>query len=188
LVVCTELSSLCLQTAEPAISDVLGGILFGDGSAAAVIEGDDRGRGLYIQGSRTVLWPESTCDLGMKLTTTGFRLDLSRHVPRLIRRHLRSTVVAFLSDHGLTLSDISFWAIHPGGPSVLESIRESLGLAPEALHPAWEVWKRCGNLSSASALFILREILSRHSPAAEAPGLMLAAGPGLSCEMVLLRA
>ena len=187
LVVTTELSSLCLQTAEPAISDVMGGILFGDASAAAVITSDNRGKGPRILGSRSVLWPESTSDLGMRLTTTGFRLELSRHVPRLIRRHLRSTVDTFLADHRLTLSDLSFWAIHPGGPRILESIGESLGLSNEALRPSWEVWETCGNLSSATALFILRALLDADNLASGALGMLLAAGPGLSCEMVLLR-
>jgi alkylresorcinol/alkylpyrone synthase len=187
LVVSTELSSLCLQTSEPSISDVIAGLLFGDASASVVIAGRDEGRGLRVVGSRTVLWPESTRDLGMQLTTTGFRLDLSRQVPRLVRRHLRATVEAFLTAHGIGLGDVGFWAVHPGGPKLLDSMAESLGLSDAALRPSWAVWERCGNVSSATALVILRDLLD----AGLAPGslgMMLAPGPGLTCEMVLLRA
>jgi alkylresorcinol/alkylpyrone synthase len=187
LIVTTELASLCLQTEEPAVSDVMGGILFGDASAAAVITGDDAGRGLCLVAGTTALWPETTPDLGMRLTSTGFRLDLSRHVPRLIRRHLRSTVETFLERHGTRIRDVAFWAVHPGGPKVLEAIGESLELSDAALAPSWDVWQRCGNVSSATALLILREVLDHHAPARGAFGILLAPGPGLTCEMVLLR-
>ena len=187
LIVSTELASLCIQTEEPAVSDVIGGILFGDASAAVVIAGDDAERGPRLVGSATVLWPETSRDLGMRLTSTGFRLDLSRHVPRLIRRHLRSTVETFLDRHGTSIRDVAFWALHPGGPRVLEAIGESLGLSDTALGPSWDVWERCGNVSSATALLILREVLDHHAPRCGALGVLLAPGPGLTCEMVLLR-
>ena len=187
LLVSTELSSLCLQTSEPSISDVVGGLLFGDASAAAVVTGADEGRGLRILAGRTVLWPETTRDLGMHLTTTGFRLDLSRHVPRLIRRHLRSTVEEFLTAHGHRLEDVAFWAVHPGGPKLLESIGQSLGLSEAALAPTWRVWERCGNVSSATALLTLGDMIDEGIRPG-ALGVMLAPGPGLTCEMVLLRA
>ena len=187
LVVSTELSSLCLQTSEPSISDVVGGLLFGDASAAAVVAGSDEGRGLRVVAGRTVLWPESTRDLGMHLTTTGFRLDLSRHVPRLVRRHLRTTVEEFLAAHRHRLEDVAFWAIHPGGPKMLESIAQSLGLSEAAIAPTWRVWERCGNVSSATALVTLGDLMEQGVPPG-ALGVMLAPGPGLTCEMVLLRA
>ena len=188
LIVSTEFPSLCLQASDPAISDVIGGILFGDAAAAVVITADGDGRGMRILGSRTFLWPETTSDLGMTLTTTGFRLQLSRHVPRLIRRHLRATVDEFLRQHEATVSDVSFWAIHPGGPRVVEAIAEALELSDTALEASWDVWQRCGNVSSASALLVLQELLDGHPPAAGSLGMLLAPGPGLSCEMVLLRA
>jgi alkylresorcinol/alkylpyrone synthase len=187
LVVSTELSSLCLQTSEPSISDVIGGLLFGDASASMVISAADAGRGLRIVRSRSVLWPETTHDLGMHLTTTGFRLDLSRHVPRLVRKHLRRTVESFLADDGLGLGDVAFWAIHPGGPKLMDSIAQSLGLSDAALRPTWDVWERCGNVSSATALVTLHDMMEKGIPPG-ARGLLLAPGPGLTCEMVLLQA
>jgi alkylresorcinol/alkylpyrone synthase len=186
LVVSTELSSLCLQVTEPSISDVLGGLLFGDASASVVVAAKDEGRGTRILGSRTVLWPETAFDLGMRLTTTGFRLDLSPQVPRLIRRHLRPTVEAFLGEHRAGIEDIAFWAVHPGGPKLLESIGEALGLPEAALGASWHVWEQCGNMSSATALVILRDLIEAGPPPGSL-GMLLAPGPGLSCEMVLLR-
>jgi len=187
LVISTELSSLCLHLTEPSISDVLGGLLFGDASASVVIAGTDEGRGPRILGSKTVLWPETTFDLGMRLTTTGFRLDLSPQVPRLVRRHLRSTVETFLAEHRASIEDVAFWAVHPGGPKLLESIGDTLGLSEAALRPTWRVWEQCGNMSSATALVILRDLLEEGPPPGSL-GMLLAPGPGLSCEMVLLRA
>ncbi|MGH7339041.1 MAG: 3-oxoacyl-[acyl-carrier-protein] synthase III C-terminal domain-containing protein [Candidatus Rokuibacteriota bacterium] len=126
--------------------------------------------------------------MGWRLTTTGFRLELSRHLPQLVRRQVRSTVARFLAGHGASVADVAFWAIHQGGPSVLEAIGASLELTDAALRPSWDVWERCGSVSSASVLLVLREVIDHHRPRSGALGVMLAPGPGLSCEIVLLQA
>jgi alkylresorcinol/alkylpyrone synthase len=186
LIISTELCSLCMQTGEPATSDVLGWILFGDAAAAAVVTAEEDGAPVATIGSGSVVWPESTGDLGMRLTTTGLRLDLSADVPRLVGHHLRSTVESFLHEHGLRLSDLTFWALHPGGPRVLDAVAGSLELPDAALRPTWDVWEQYGNVSSATAFLVLRRVLEV-PPNDGALGMMLAIGPGLSCEMVLLR-
>jgi len=70
---------------------------------------------------------------------------------------------------------------------VLDAVSESLELNEAALQPSWRVWERCGNLSSATAFFILEELQASAPPSDGAHGLMLAIGPGLTCEMILLR-
>jgi alkylresorcinol/alkylpyrone synthase len=97
-------------------------------------------------------------------------------------------VEAFLGRHEATVSDIAFWAIHPGGPRVVEAIAAALELSDTALEASWDVWERCGNVSSASVLHVLQELLDSDPPAPGSLGMLLAPGPGLSCEMVLLRA
>jgi alkylresorcinol/alkylpyrone synthase len=124
----------------------------------------------------------------MKLTDGGLRLVLASDLPRVIGTLLPATVKEFLAAEGLNVEDVSFWVAHQGGPKVLDAIGEGLDLRADTLRPSWDVWERYGNVSSASVFFILRALQESAPPAPGALGVMLAFGPGLSCEMALLRA
>jgi len=188
LVTSVELCSLCLQVAEPSPADVVGAILFGDGAAAAVIAAEPSGRGPELLASRSVLWPDTMDELGMRLTSTGFRFVLSPSLPRVVRARLLPAVEDFLGGVGFTMDDVRFHVIHPGGPKILDAAAASLRLTDRALRPSYEVWQRFGNLSSATVFFILRQLQESAPPSPGELGLMLAFGPGVTCEMVLLRA
>jgi len=187
LIVSAELSSLCLQVAEISPTDALAAILFGDGAAAVLLARDDARGGLEVLTTGSVLWPDTRHFLGMRLTDTGLRPVISPALPRLIRTHLSATVSEFVRASGFRLEDISFWAVHPGGPKILEAVAECLQLKDDALDASWSIWKQCGNMASATVFFILRQLQASAPPAAGTLGMMLAFGPGVSCEMVLLR-
>jgi alkylresorcinol/alkylpyrone synthase len=185
LVTSVELCSSCMQTTELSPSDVIGNILFADGAAAAVL-GPSRGvSGPQVVATRTVLWPGTTGALGMRLSDSGLRLMLAPELPEIIGERLPPTLDAFLGSNGLRRNEIGFWVIHPGGPRVLEAVGAKLGLSDRQLAPAWETWSSYGNVSSATVFYILRA----HVPVPEGQsGVMMAFGPGLTCELALLRA
>ena len=188
LVVSVEFCSLALQNAQPSPTDLIASILFGDGAAATVLTGSATARGPEILDSRSVLLSGTLDRVGIEPSTTGLRLVLSREIPAIIRQHLPELLSRFLRPHGLGPADLAFWLVHPGGPRVLEAVEQSFALAPQMLEHSWEVWRECGNMSSATSLFVLDRWLQ--SGAARAPGqvgLLLAFGPGVSCEMVLVR-
>jgi alkylresorcinol/alkylpyrone synthase len=85
------------------------------------------------------------------------------------------------------VSEVTAWICHPGGPKVLEAVREALGLPPRALDLSRRSLAEVGNLSSASVLHILRDTLALRPPPPGTPGLLLAMGPGFCTELVLLR-
>ena len=85
----------------------------------------------------------------------------------------------------LAIGDIQHWAIHPGGPKILTAAAESLALTPAALSPSLTVLKQHGNMSSATLLFLLREIA--HTPI-EGTCVAIGFGPGLMAEALLLTA
>lgn len=188
VIVSVELSSFGVQMAEPSTTDMFANLLFSDGAAAVVVSGAARGVGPEIVATHTALWPDSTDQLGMRLTDGGFRLVLSAHLPRLIQSRLGALVDAFLTRYGVAREDLGFWVVHPGGPRIIEAVAESLRLSTRDLAPTWDVWQACGNVSSATVFFILRHIAETTPPSPGALGLMLAFGPGVSCELVLLRA
>ncbi|MFY9820379.1 MAG: 3-oxoacyl-[acyl-carrier-protein] synthase III C-terminal domain-containing protein [Thermoanaerobaculia bacterium] len=186
-----ELCSLTLQPEDLSIPNLIASGLFGDGAAAAVVAGADRplngSAGPRIVDSRSVFYRDSERMLGWDISETGFKIVLSADIPLVIREKLRPDVDSFLAEHGLTVSDVSSWVCHPGGPLVLEAIAESLDLPPGALDVTWRSFLEAGNLSSASVLVVLAEILESHRPAPGSWGMVLAMGPGFCAELVLLQ-
>ncbi len=188
VVVSVELCSLTLQREDLSIPNIIASGLFGDGAAAVVLVGEDRGtQGPSVVTSRSVFYPDTERVMGWDITREGFQVVLSADVPRVVREHIRRDVEGFLGDNGLGLSDISSYVCHPGGPKVLEAFQEALELPADALSLTWESLKSVGNLSSASVLMILRDTIDKRRPRSGSHGLMMAMGPGFCSELVLLR-
>jgi predicted naringenin-chalcone synthase len=185
LVTCVELCTLHLQparTREEAVYQAL----FGDGAAAALV--GPGGPGPAIAGSATVTVPGSEERMGWLVGDDGFRMWLSPRVPALVERGVGRLVEELLGPHGLTAADVACWAVHPGGPEIIDRVQRRLGLGDAQLARSREALADGGNRSSATVLFILEQLL--HSGEAE-PGqwiVALAFGTGLTLEALLLRA
>ncbi|GLW99739.1 3-oxoacyl-[acyl-carrier-protein] synthase III C-terminal domain-containing protein [Microtetraspora sp. NBRC 16547] len=184
-----ELCSLTLQRGDSSIANLVASGLFGDGAAAVVACGDERpGSGPAVAATRSRLYRDSERVMGWDVRDSGFQVVLDVGIPELVRTHLADDVQGFLSDQGLTTEDVTAWVCHPGGPKVLEAVAAALDLPDGALDATWRSLAGAGNLSSASALFVLRDTLaSPHPPPAGTPGVLLAMGPGFCSELVLLR-
>jgi len=188
-----ELCSLTLQRDDASIPALIGVSLFGDGAAAAVATGADRNalcsndaRAPRVLATRSRVVPGTVDVMGWHVGSTGFRLVMSRDVPKMADEHLSGEVESFLDDHGLSVADISAWVCHPGGPKVLDAIESALGLPPEALAHSRDSMRENGNMSSASVLDVLRRTVAA-PPEPGDFGVMLAMGPGFSFELLLLR-
>ena len=105
----------------------------------------------------------------------------------MVRTHIRQDVEGFLGRQGLELAAIDHWIAHTGGPRVLEALAAALELPQNALERSWRSLAEIGNLSSASVLFVLEDLLSAGIARPGDRGLLLAMGPGFACEMLLLR-
>lgn len=112
----------------------------------------------------------------------GFEMTLSRSAPRLIAAHLRPWLSAWLDLHGLTVPGVASWALHPGGPKILEAVEEALGLPPAATAAARAVFAEHGNMSSPTILFVLDRLRREGAPR---PCVALGFGPGLAAEAAL---
>jgi alkylresorcinol/alkylpyrone synthase len=104
-----------------------------------------------------------------------------------VRARIRDDVDSFLAEHGVSRPQIRHFICHTGGPRVLEAFEESLELPPEALARTWASLRSVGNLSSASVLFVLRDLLESGDAKEGDLGLLVAMGPGFCSELVLLR-
>ncbi|MBO1750523.1 type III polyketide synthase [Actinotalea sp. BY-33] len=190
LLVSVELCSLTLQQGDHSTANLVSSGLFGDGAAAVVMVGDAHPAATpqhaVVVDSRSRLYPGTTDQLGWDVGDTGFRIVLSAGLPRVIEQNLAEDVTAMLDRHDLKVRDVGAWVVHAGGPRVLDAVRDSLDLDESVLHLSREVLAAVGNLSSASVLHVLAATL-RDAPPPGTPGVVLAFGPGVGVEMVLLR-
>jgi predicted naringenin-chalcone synthase len=109
-------------------------------------------------------------------------MTLSSRVPDLIAAHLGPWLRSWLADLGLSIPRIGSWAVHPGGPRIIVSIEESLGLPTGATEVAREILQQYGNMSSPTILFILECLRRRAAPL---PCVALGFGPGMVVEAML---
>jgi alkylresorcinol/alkylpyrone synthase len=188
-----ELCTLTLQPEDLSVPNVVASGLFGDGAAAVVLAGGGRqlpeGRSAAprILATRSVFYPDTEWVMGWEIVDTGFKVVLSAKVPEVIEAHVGQDVDAFLAEHGLDRSRIRHWVAHTGGPRVLEAFRAALGLPAAALERSWRSLREVGNLSSASVLFVLGDLLEAGEARPGDLGLVAAMGPGFSAELLLLR-
>jgi predicted naringenin-chalcone synthase len=113
----------------------------------------------------------------------GYEMELTPAVPELIAQHLRPWLAAWLDATGYDIDTSGSWAIHPGGPRIVEAAADALGLPKESTQVSRDVLAQYGNMSSPTVLFILDRL--RRS-GAKLPCVMLAFGPGLMAEAVLV--
>ena len=181
-----ELCSLTLQRDDLSIPNIIASGLFGDGAAAVVLDGGRSGKGPRIAATRSVFYPGTERVRGWDVVDSGFKVVLSPGVPQLIRDHLRGDVDSFLAARKLSRKDIAHWVCHTGGPRVLEAVEETLELPRAAMRRSWDSLEQVGNLSSASVLFVLSDLLASGEARPGDKGLLLAMGPGFCSELVLL--
>jgi len=181
-----ELCSLTLQRGDFSVANLIASGLFGDGAAAVVVTGAEREeKGPEIVATRSVFFPNTEEVMGWRVGSEGFRVVLSGRVPEMARC-LRPEIDAFLAEQGLTSGQITRFICHPGGPRVIEALEDALDLPRKGLRATWQHLEEVGNLSSASVLMLLGDVLAA-GPAAGEHALLVAMGPGFCGELVLLR-
>jgi prepilin-type processing-associated H-X9-DG protein len=187
LVVCTELCSIHFQK-ESTEDNLLANALFADGSAALLIESSPR-KGLNLKPISFYcdLAPEGEQDMAWTVGDLGFEMRLSAYVPDVIRNGIKKLTTSLLEQISHQLSDISYFAIHPGGKKILEVIEQKLGLTKEQNKASYEVLKNYGNMSSPTVLFVLKEISKNLKDVDNGKKILsFAFGPGLTMESMVL--
>ncbi|WP_046243686.1 type III polyketide synthase [Hymenobacter terrenus] len=189
LIVSVELCTLHFQK-SPEEDHLISNALFGDGAAACLVQAEplpNDAPNLTLQAFHCGLEPDGRDDMAWHINDFGFEMTLSSYVPKLIQRGIRQLTDGLLDSLSVQLGDIRHFAIHPGGRKILETIETALGLTRDDNRHAYRVLRDYGNMSSATVLFVLRDVLTHASPADhDAPVLSFAFGPGLTMEAMLL--
>jgi alkylresorcinol/alkylpyrone synthase len=184
LLLCIELCSLHIQPPTDEVDQVIAHALFADAAAAVAVRPGGSGMEVVDVVSRTdaASAPLMTWDV----TDSGFRMGLSPRIPDVLRRHVPEVIAPLLGAHGLRVRDVAGWAIHPGGPRILEATAEALGLEEENVAASRSILRDYGNCSSPTVLLILERLLQGGTLAGGDPLVAMAFGPGLTLSAALL--
>jgi len=184
LVVCVELCTLHFQHGMG--RDVLvPNSLFADGAAAWVLTS----RNYYnkkprIIGIRSFFLGEETREkMSWSIGNHGFRMTLASDVPEVLARECPAAIIGFLESCDIKLGSGPDWAIHPGGPRIVQNLARELGLSAEKVSPTTDVLRSFGNMSSSTVPFVWDRLGIIEQPR---PTVSLAFGPGLVAEMMLV--
>lgn len=187
LLLVVELCGLTFRASDSSKSNIIASALFGDGACAAVIRHQEDSAGSHalarVEAFGEHRWPESLDIMGWTIEEDGFGVVFSRHIPTLVRQHLRPAADAFLQRHGVDCGDLAGLICHPGGAKVLEALAASFGLSEGDLAGEWAVLARHGNMSAPTVLFVLAEKIAN---GAHGRHLMTALGPGFTAGFLLL--
>ncbi|MDZ4848575.1 MAG: type III polyketide synthase [Pirellulaceae bacterium] len=190
-----ELCSLHQQYSEDP-QQLVANSLFADGAASLILAGSetsdfalnsqdfDENTSWTVQSHCSFVLPGTSSMMSWTIGNDGFVMTLDPHVPSIIEQSLHEVIQKWLASQFLSIAEIGGWAIHPGGPRIVESAGRALGLSDEALIPSLSVLRDCGNMSSPTVLFILDK-LWKSQPDSQTI-VMLAFGPGLCIEASLL--
>jgi predicted naringenin-chalcone synthase len=184
VLLCLELTSLHVQPPTRDPQQIVAHALFSDAAAAAVFRPDRPGYALrdVVSVTDTTTAEHMTWDV----TDLGFRMGLSPRVPAVLAEYVAPLVHDLLSGHGLGLSDVDGWAVHPGGPRILDVVRDELGLDEQAMRVSRGTLAEHGNCSSPTVLMIIDQL--NRLPGERRHVVALAFGPGLTLYAALLSA
>lgn len=193
MVICLELCSLHLQI-DDRVDSLLANSLFADGAAAALVTADGLASdeeiarehpAFRLESFASALIPSGEADMAWDIGDHGFNIVLSSYVPDVIAGNVRSLIEQTLKNADFDLTDVTEWAIHPGGRLIIDRVADSLHLPSGATRHSRDVLRRYGNMSSATILFVLKAMLE-NEPAGDGKTLAIAFGPGLTVETAIM--
>ncbi len=183
-IVHTELCSLHLHPMRCSTEQLVVQSLFGDGfiKYSLTVKKPSEPH-LKVLALHEEVIPDSSHCMTWSCVDKGLSMTLSKEVPVFISRALTGYIERLGARLGMSpemLIKESFFAIHPGGPKILQQIQELLGLQSYQIEHSTEVLKNFGNMSSATLPHIWEKMLKDPKVAKKAKIISLAFGPGLS--------
>lgn len=192
LVCAVELCTLHQQYSSDA-EKLVSNSLFADGAAALICSAESNDDSashavttssnyrLVANGSQIV--PDSQQLMSWRMGDYGFEMTLDSAVPKMVETHLRPWLHDWLQQRGYSIEDVASWAVHPGGPRILDAVEQTLRLPADALEDSRQILANYGNMSSPTVAFVLERLVAAEK---FGPCVMLAFGPGLTIEAALL--
>lgn len=197
-VVHTEFLSSHLNLTELSPSNIMICSLFGDGFIGYSLQEEDsfmndnsieEKKGLRILASHEVIIPDSLEDMSWDIGEYSFLMTLSKRVPVFIRKNIKSFLTTLCSKADVNLEEEKanmYFAIHPGGPKIIDYVIDEIGVSKEQAHWSYEILRRQGNMSSATIPHIFNEIINDSKIKSGTKIVAMAFGPGLTATALLV--
>ena len=186
LLVCTELCSLHFQKTF-SDDEITAPLLFGDGSAAVLVCGDeDSHEGIRLDSFYSEVLKEAKNSMSWNLSSNGFVMTLAADVPELFKADIGPLKERAIAKAGYDQDAIKYFCIHPGGKRILEALGTGVSLTTGDLDTSYKILREYGNMSSATVLFVLKEMWEKISADKGAHIFSAAFGPGLTMESVIM--
>jgi predicted naringenin-chalcone synthase len=178
----TELCTLHLDPSQHSPEQLVVQSLFGDGFVRYSLRDCGAGPGLEVLALSEQILPDSAQSMGWASGDFGLHMTLARDVPDRIASALRAFVLDLFGRSGLSFADLrhTVVAVHPGGPKIIDRVREVLELSEAQVSASRAVLFDYGNMSSATLPHVWARVLSDPDVPSETPILSLAFGPGLT--------
>nr|WP_245549886.1 3-oxoacyl-[acyl-carrier-protein] synthase III C-terminal domain-containing protein [Gordonia effusa] len=191
LVICLELSSVNAAFGDNVV-DVITHSLFGDGCGAVVVGASEVGHPLpagrvVIRSTFSHLLDDAEDGIVLGVNDNGITCELAEALPQYIVDGVAPAIDAELGAQGMTRDDVELWAIHPGGPAIIESSARSLGISAERAAPSWDVLAEYGNMLSVSLIFVLEQMAAQRDSGTGpvSTGVAFSFAPGVTLEGML---
>ena len=179
-VVHNELCSLHLDPTVSTPEQMVVQSLFADGHIKYTV--GLAPRGLRILTIRERIIPDTADDMTWIPGPAGMMMTLSKEVPFRIRDHLPEFLEELATAAGVSVAELrgkAIFAIHPGGPKIIEAVQKKLELGDDQVRQSKAVLFARGNMSSATLPHVWQEILSKGPPTGTRI-VSFAFGPGLT--------
>lgn len=197
LICCSELAAPTFRAPNEKFPyDLVGTALFGDGASGVIVGAVPKPRierPLFeIHWVGEVLAPDSEKIIEGTLKLEGLQFYLDRTLPSLVSKNVGNFCRTALDNAPAkpSFNDV-FWAVHSGGPAILNAVEEALELNREKLAASRLILENYGNISASTVLFVLDELRRKDSAAnvqSDCPwGIAVAFGPGVTIEGALLK-
>ncbi len=181
LLLSLELCSLHMQETQD-LEQLLAFLIFADGCAAYLVSAQPQG--MAIDSFLSLSIPATNHLITWRIGEQGFDMQLSGKVPAELRNAVASAGSQIT--RGEDSAAIDLWAVHHGGRTILDAVDQGLGLRAEALSDSRGILLNYGNMSSATVMFVLQQIMQRARPGQQ--GCAMSFGPGLTAETMLFHA
>lgn len=189
LIVAVEICSLAFHREDYSKSNLVSLALFSDGAAAAIVSGEEhrlaQDSNIVMVDSLSTTYYDSLDIMGWEVVDDGFKAIFSKDIPTIVRNEVKANIEKLVRKNNLSISDLDKFAVHPGGAKVLSEYEESLGLTLGRFEESRAVLKEHGNMSSATVLYVLKEIMDQKNYCSGNHGIISALGPGFSSEISL---
>lgn len=157
--------------------------LFADGHIkyTATTQKVPHGKNLKINAILEKVVPNSEEDMSWSPAPWGMQMNLSREVPNKIKLEIKKFSEELFRKAELSYAEAmnSVFAIHPGGPKIIDSVQEVFELKPSQILESKKVLFEHGNMSSATLPHVWNEILLKNYPVGTKV-ISYAFGPGLT--------